>query len=161
MDTTRILIELNVNGRNVSIYSDAGRRLIDFLREDLHLMGTKEGCGEGECGSCTVLLGGKAVLSCLIPIEKAIGQEIITIEGIGETGKLHPLQVAMIEEGGVQCGFCTPGMIMSGVELLNRNSKPSKEDIISAIAGNLCRCTGYQKIIKAFDKAAQNISMGE
>ncbi|NPV74872.1 MAG: (2Fe-2S)-binding protein [Anaerolineae bacterium] len=151
-------MELTVNGRRVSKHCRSGRRLIDFLRDDLNLMGVKEGCGEGECGSCTVLLDGKAVLSCLTPMEKAIGHEVITIEGIGSANRLHPLQEAIIEEGGIQCGFCTPGMIMSGVELLARNPHPDRAEIIAAISGNLCRCTGYQKIVRSIEQAAQKMS---
>jgi carbon-monoxide dehydrogenase small subunit len=153
-----LLMELTVNGRPVSTHVKAGRRLIDFLRDDLLLYGTKEGCGEGECGSCTVLLNGTAILSCLVPMERVNGGEIRTIEGAGTPAKLHPLQQAMIEEGGVQCGMCTPGMIMSGIDLLNRNPQPTREEIIEGIAGNLCRCTGYQKIITAIERAAQKLA---
>jgi len=153
----KIRLELIVNGQEIDILVKAGRRLIDFLRDDLQLTGTKEGCSEGECGACTILLDGKSVLSCLIPLEKADGKTIVTIEGLSSTEKLHPLQETMIEEGGIQCGFCTPGMIMSGAYLFSKNPNPSREEIIIGISGNLCRCTGYQKIIQAVDKAAKRI----
>ncbi|PKO04307.1 MAG: (2Fe-2S)-binding protein [Chloroflexi bacterium HGW-Chloroflexi-3] len=151
-------MDLVINNKHISIRAGGGRCLLDFLREDLSLMGTKEGCGEGECGSCTVLLDGKAVLSCMTPMERAIGREVTTIEGVGRPGNLHPLQQAMMEEGGVQCGFCTPGMIMSGVELLNRKSNPNRDEIVEGISGNLCRCTGYRKIITAIERAAEKMS---
>ena len=150
-----VLMELWLNNQAVSEVVTAGRRLIDFLRDALHLIGTKEGCGEGECGSCTVFLNGTAVLACLIPMEKAIGAQVVTIEGIGTRTSLHPVQQALIEEAGVQCGMCTPGMVMAGVDLLQRNPDPNREEIIEGIAGNLCRCTGYQKIIAAVQRAAQ------
>ena len=150
-----VVMELWLNNQAVSQVVTAGRRLIDFLRDDLHLFGTKEGCGEGECGSCTVFLNGTAVLACLIPMEKAIGAQVVTIEGIGTPTSLHPVKQALIEEAGVQCGICTPGMVMAGVDLLQRNPDPNREEIIEGIAGNLCRCTGYQKIIAAVQRAAQ------
>lgn len=151
----QVLMELTLNGKSVTKLVKAGRRLIDFLRDDLHLYGTKEGCGEGECGSCSVFLNGTAILSCLAPMEQAYGGEVITIEGVGTPTHLHPIQRAMIEEGGVQCGMCTPGMVMAGIDLLERNPHPSRDEIIEGIAGNLCRCTGYQKIITAIERAAQ------
>lgn len=151
----QVCMELTVNGRRLTTYVRAGRRLIDFLREDLRLTGAKEGCGEGECGSCTVLIDGQAVLACLTPMERANGHAVITIEGLGTPAQLHPLQKAMIEEGGVQCGMCTPGVIMAGVYLLQHNPHPTRQDIVEGITGNLCRCTGYQKIIRAIERAAQ------
>ena len=132
-----VLMELWLNNQAISQVVTAGRRLIDFLRDDLHLFGTKEGCGEGECGSCTVFLNGTAVLACLIPMEKAIGAQVVTIEGIGTPTSLHPVPQALIEEAGVQCGMCTPGMVMAGVDLLRRNPDPNREEIIEGIAGNL------------------------
>ena len=153
----RVQMKLILNGQDVSIFVRPGRRLLDFLREDLGLAGTKEGCGEGECGSCTVILDGKGVLACLAPLEGANGHELQTIEGMGTASALHPLQKAFIEVGGAQCGFCIPGMIMAAVDLLNHNPNPTSEDIIVGIAGNLCRCTGYQKIIQAIDRAATEI----
>ena len=152
----QVLMELTINGELVRKVARAGRRLIDFLRDDLHLYGTKEGCGEGECGSCTVFLNGTAILSCLVPMERAHGGEALTIEGIGTTANLHPLQQAMLEEGGIQCGICTPGMVMAGIDLLERNPVPTREECIEGIAGNLCRCTGYQKIIQAVQRAARD-----
>lgn len=153
--TDRTLLELIVNGKVVSEHVHGGRRLLDFLRDDLHLTGTKEGCGEGECGSCTVLLDGTSVLACLTPMEKANRREVITIEGIGTRADLHPLQKALVEEGAVQCGFCTPGIVISGVALLSRNPSPTHEEIVNGIAGNLCRCTGYQKIVRAIEHVAE------
>jgi aerobic-type carbon monoxide dehydrogenase small subunit (CoxS/CutS family) len=154
----QILMKLTVNGRAISVYARAGRRLLDFLREDLHLTGTKEGCGEGECGSCTVLLDGVSILSCLTPMEKAIGRRVTTVEGLGTAQRLHPMQKALVEKGGIQCGMCTPGMVLSGVDLLNRNPHPTKEEIVASISGNLCRCTGYQKIIAAVEQAAAEMA---
>ena len=151
----QVLMKLCLNGEPVSKVVKAGRRLIDFLRDDLHLYGTKEGCGEGECGSCTVFLNGTATLSCLTPMERASGGEVLTIEGIGTAENLHPLQRALMEEAGVQCGICTPGMIMAGLDLLQRNPDPTRDEIIEGIVGNLCRCTGYQKIITAIQRAAR------
>ena len=151
------LMELTLNGELVSKAARAGRRLIDFLRDDLHLYGTKEGCGEGECGSCTVFLNGTAVLSCLVPMERANHGELLTIEGIGTRTNLHPLQQALVEEGGIQCGICTPGMVMAGIDLIQRNPDPTREDCMEGIAGNLCRCTGYRKIITAVQRAAKEL----
>lgn len=152
-----VRMKLTVNGQPVDIQVKGDRRLIDFLRDDLHLTGAKEGCSEGECGTCTILMDGRSVLSCLIPLEAANGKTITTIEGLGSGSSLHPVQEAMIEEGGIQCGFCSPGMIMSGVYLLSKNPSPTREEIKEGIAGNLCRCTGYQKIIRAIDKAAKDL----
>ena len=152
----QVLMELTINGKRVRKVARAGRRLIDFLRDDLHLYGTKEGCGEGECGSCTVFLNGTATLSCLVPMERAHGGEALTIEGVGTSANLHPLQQTMLEEGGIQCGMCTPGMVMAGIDLLERNPDPTREECIEGIAGNLCRCTGYQKIIQAVQRAAKD-----
>lgn len=157
----QIKMHLIVNGHPVSINARSQRRLIDFLREDLHLTGTKEGCGEGECGTCTVLLDGVSVLSCLIPMERAIGHSIVTIEGVGASASLHPVQKALVEEGGIQCGMCTPGMVMSAIDLISRNPHPSRSEIIAGINGNLCRCTGYQKIIGAIEKASVEITQAD
>lgn len=156
----QVWMELTVNGRREARSARAGQRLIDFLREDLRLTGAKEGCGEGECGSCTVLLDGLTVLACLTPMERANGREVVTIEGLGTPAQLHPLQKAMIEEAGVQCGMCTPGVILSGVYLLQRNPQPTRQDIVEGIIGNLCRCTGYQKIIRAIERAALEAPQG-
>ncbi|PRR69518.1 Nicotinate dehydrogenase small FeS subunit [Moorella humiferrea] len=148
-------IKLTVNGRLYQVDVPADTTLLELLRDYLGLTGTKEGCGKGECGACTVIMDGLAVDSCLIPAAKADGAEIQTVEGLASPdGRLHPLQEAFIGEGAVQCGFCTPGMIMSAKALLDRNPNPSREEIKDALAGNLCRCTGYAKIIAAVEKAA-------
>ena len=133
-------------------------RLLDFLRDEMGLTGTKEGCGEGECGACTVIIDGKAVNSCLVLVPEIDGSEVVTIEGLSRSGELDPIQQTFIDVGAVQCGFCTPGMIMSAKALLDRNSAPSDEDIMEAIEGNLCRCTGYYKIIQAIRKAAESLA---
>lgn len=122
-------------------------RLLDVLREQLHLTGTKEGCGEGECGACTVLIDGRIVNSCLVPVAQVEGSEIKTIEGVASGDQLHAVQQAFIECGGAQCGICTPGMMMAAVDLLERNPNPTSADIRNGLAGNLCRCTGYMKIL--------------
>jgi len=144
-----------LNQREVTVSVAPNRRLLDVLREELHLTGTKEGCGIGECGACTVLLNGRPVNSCLILAGQAQGSEITTIEGVEtEDGDLHPLQEAFLEEGAVQCGFCTPGMILSALSLLRKNPGPSEDEIKEAISGNLCRCTGYKQIVEAIKAAA-------
>jgi len=152
-----VKMELTVNGESVSMIVKGGRRLLDFLRDDLHFTGTKEGCGEGECGSCTVHLDGHSVLACLTPMERAIGCSVVTIEGIGSPTNLHPVQAALLDEGGVQCGMCTPGMVMSAIDLLDHNPNPTINEIIEGISGNLCRCTGYKKIIFGIQQAAQEL----
>ncbi|SMB99506.1 purine hydroxylase delta subunit apoprotein [Thermanaeromonas toyohensis ToBE] len=152
---------LKVNGKEVQVEAPAGITLLRLLRDYLGLTGTKEGCGEGECGACTVLLDGVAVVSCLLPAAKAEGREVTTIEGLAQGQKLHPLQEAFISEGAVQCGFCTPGMILSAKSLLDSNPCPTKEEIKEAISGNLCRCTGYSQIVRAVQKAAEVIARGE
>ncbi|MCX8118584.1 MAG: (2Fe-2S)-binding protein [Desulfobacterota bacterium] len=145
-----------LNGDSVGIEVEPHRTLLEVLRDDLGLTGTKEGCGMGECGACTVLVNGKAVNSCLFPILEAEGTRIMTIEGLAEVdGKLHPLQKAFIENGAVQCGFCTPGMILSAKALLDEIPHPTEEEIRLAISGNLCRCTGYIQIIQAIQAASQ------
>ena len=144
-----------LNQREVTVSVAPNRRLLDVLREELHLTGTKEGCGIGECGACTVLLNGRPVNSCLILAGQAQGSEITTIEGVEtEDGDLHPLQEAFLEEGAVQCGFCTPGMVLSALALLRKNPGPSEDEIKEAISGNLCRCTGYKQIVEAIQAAA-------
>ncbi|MBN1859633.1 (2Fe-2S)-binding protein [Candidatus Bipolaricaulota bacterium] len=147
-------IQFCLNGETVACDTDGSVRLLDLLREDLHLTGTKEGCGEGECGACTVLLDGKAVNSCLIPAPSVDGKDVVTVEGLSRDGGLHPVQRAFMETGAVQCGFCTPGFIVATVALLNENSDPNDEEIRAGLEGNLCRCTGYAKIIEAVRKAA-------
>jgi carbon-monoxide dehydrogenase small subunit len=147
-------IRFTLNGKPCEIAVKPWQTLLEMLREDLHLTGTKEGCGEGECGSCTVIMGGKTVNSCLIPAVEADGQEILTIEGLADGETLHPIQEAFVSEGGMQCGFCTPGMIMSAKALLDNNPSPSEMAIREGIAGNFCRCTGYTKIIESIHAAA-------
>ncbi len=147
-----------VNGVRLTLHVGGEDRLLDVLRDRLGLLGTKEGCGVGECGACTVIMDGRKVNSCMVLAAQAEGAEIITIEGLeGSDGTLHPLQQAFIDAGAVQCGFCTPGMILSGYELLLKNPDPSREDIRRAISGNLCRCTGYQQIVEAIDMAAERM----
>ena len=150
-------IRFALNGREVSIETDAETRLLDILREDFHLTGTKEGCGEGECGACTVLLDGLPVNSCLSPAPQVEGRDVLTIEGLAEGNHLHPLQAAFVEQGAVQCGFCTPGFVLSAYALLRSNSAPTDEEILTALEGNLCRCTGYGKIVTAVRSAAERM----
>ncbi|MEL7567991.1 MAG: (2Fe-2S)-binding protein [Dehalobacterium sp.] len=144
-----------LNGEPIEIMVSPGEMLVDILRDRLNLTGTKKGCGKGECGACTVIMNGAAVNSCMIPAMKALNAQIETIEGIAPKNELHPLQETFIDEGAVQCGFCTPGMIMSAKVLLDQKKHPKKEEIKEAIAGNICRCTGYVKIEKAIQKAAE------
>jgi len=150
----RKLINFRVNGQEREVMVEPRQTLLDALRYDLGLTGTKEGCGDGNCGSCTVLLNGQAVNSCLVFAIEVDGQEITTIEGLSQGGKLHPLQQAFIDEGAVQCGFCTPGMILAGKALLDSNPSPTEAEVRLAVAGNLCRCTGYDKIVRAILKVA-------
>ena len=144
-----INIQLTVNGKQYSLSIDEDKRLIDVLREDLGLTGVKEGCGEGECGACTVIMDGKTVNSCLVMGFQANGSNIVTIEGLEKDGSLDPVQQAFIDVGAVQCGFCIPGMILSVRALLDENPNPTEEEIREGISGNLCRCTGYNKIVEA------------
>ena len=150
-------IQCMINGQHVERDIDADTRLLDFIRETLHLTGTKEGCGEGECGACTVLMDGKAVNSCLVLAMQADGANVITVEGLAEGHALHPIQQAYVETGAVQCGFCTPGFIMATYALLQDTPDPSEEEILAGLEGNLCRCTGYAKILEAVKLAGSRL----
>ncbi len=149
-------LTLRINGKSYRTEVEPLTTLLEVLRDDLGLTGTKEGCGEGDCGACTVLVDGQAVNACLFPALEARGKEVVTIEGLARDGRLHPLQQAFVEKGAVQCGFCIPGMIMSAKALLDGNPSPSDDEIKLAIAGNLCRCTGYIKIIEAVRSVARS-----
>ena len=148
-------MKLTVNGEEHSLEIEPYRTLLSVLREELELKGAKEGCGQGYCGTCTVLLEGQPVCSCCMLAMDARGREIVTVEGLSVNGELHPIQQSFIEQGAIQCGYCTPGMLLSAKALLDENPSPSEEDIRSAISGNLCRCTGYVKIVKAIRAAAE------
>ena len=159
---TRILVEhmqkltvrYNVNGQPYEATIEPNRTLLEVVRDDLRLTGAKEGCGTGDCGACSMIVDGRLVTSCLMLAPQADGSEITTIEGLAQNGTLHPVQQAFVDKGAVQCGFCIPGMIMAGKHLLDHNPKPSEQEIRAAIAGNLCRCTGYTKIVEAIGAAA-------
>jgi len=153
-----IPVRLVVNGQPREVVTAANRTLVEVLREDLYLTGTKVGCEVGECGACTVLMDGRAVNSCLVLIGQADGRSIVTIEGLAEDGQLHPLQEAFLEEMAVQCGFCTPGMILSAKALLDAKPEATREEIVTAISGNLCRCTGYEQIVRAIESAAEKMA---
>jgi len=148
-------IEFTVNGESHKLEVFPMARLLDVLREELHLTGTKEGCGEGECGACTVKLDGQIVNSCLVPVAQVNGADITTIEGVAKGDQLHAVQQAFIDHGGAQCGICTPGMILAAIDLLERNPSPTEADIRTGLAGNLCRCTGYMKIFESVVHACQ------
>lgn len=150
-------IELNINGQVYDVIVGPEDLLIDVLRQKIGLTGTKKGCGQGDCGTCTVIINGKRALACLTLAIASQGKEILTIEGLEENGKLHPIQEAFLDKGAVQCGFCTPGMIMSTKALLDENPDPSKNDIKRGLSGNLCRCTGYIKIFDSVEEAAARI----
>jgi len=150
-------ISFVLNGKKRTVDIEPDMRVVDLLREHLHLTGAKEGCGSGECGACTILVDGESRLSCLMLAAQLEGKRITTIEGLSKGRRLHPVQEAFVENGAVQCGFCTPGMVMTAVDLLSRNRDPSRDEIREGISGNLCRCTGYQKIVDAVEKAAQDM----
>lgn len=156
MELRTFPLTMRVNGQNVTVNIHADELLVDVLRDRLGLTGTKIGCNEGECGACTVIMDGQPVLSCLIPAMRAQGRDILTIEGLGDGETLHPLQQAFVDHGAVQCGYCIPGFIMSAKALLDAKPHPSREEIKEAIAGNLCRCTGYVKIIEAIEAAVDD-----
>jgi carbon-monoxide dehydrogenase small subunit len=156
--SNKVEIKLSVNGEPRTVMAHPMERLLDVLREQLHLTGTKEGCGEGECGACSVVINGRIVNSCLVPAAQAEGSTIKTIEGVASGDQLHGVQQAFIECGGAQCGICTPGMILAAVDLLERNPNPTEADIRTGLAGNLCRCTGYMKIFDSVVRACQKQS---
>jgi len=150
-----MIINLTVNGKELSVQIEPHDRLLDLLRNKLRLTGAKEGCGEGECGSCTVIMDGKAVNSCTVLAYQARGSKIVTIEGLAPQGEMDVIQRAFVDNGAIQCGYCTPGMILSARALLFENSDPTEEEIRAAVGGNTCRCTGYINIIKAIKQAAK------
>src|SRR5262245_26200735 len=154
-------IEFLVNGIARQVEAPPMRRLLDVLREDLHLTGTKEGCGEGECGACSVIVDGEVVNSCLVPLCQVQRSSVVTVEGLALDGLLNPLQQAFLECGGAQCGICTPGMLIAARALLDRNARPTRDEIKEGIAGNLCRCTGYARIIDAIEQAARGARQEE
>jgi aerobic-type carbon monoxide dehydrogenase small subunit (CoxS/CutS family) len=151
--------QITVNGQEHTVDTQPDRPLLDVLREDLHLTGTKYGCGEGQCRACTVMLDGKPAISCLTPIRTAAGRKVKTIEGLKTGERLHRVQQAFMDEGAMQCGYCTPGMILRTVALLEIHAKPTQEQINDALNGNLCRCCGYSRIVAAVEKAAQEVTV--
>jgi aerobic-type carbon monoxide dehydrogenase small subunit (CoxS/CutS family) len=148
--------EINVNGVRRRVDADSARTLLSVLRDDLDLTGAKYGCGEGQCGSCTVLVDGRAVRSCVTPAGSIGDKPVVTIEGLERDGRLHPLQEAFLEAGAMQCGYCTPGMIMSGVALLHKNANPTRQEILEHMQGNICRCGTYPRIVAAIGRAARH-----
>jgi aerobic-type carbon monoxide dehydrogenase small subunit (CoxS/CutS family) len=154
------IAELHVNGTNLRINADADRSLLNVLRDDLDLTGSKYGCGEGQCGACTVLIDGQPARSCVTTVGAAAGKKIVTIESLEKKGRLHPLQEAFLEADALQCGYCTPGMIMSGIALLSKNPTPSDQEIVRFMEGNICRCGTYPRIVTAIRKAAQSMKGG-
>ncbi len=155
MTDGEVQIDCTVNGEQRTVHAHPMSRLLDVLREQMHLTGTKEGCGEGECGACSVVVDGRIVNSCLVPIAQVAGATIKTIEGIATGDQLHAVQQAFIDCGGAQCGICTPGMVMAAVDLLERNPNPNEAEVRNGLAGNLCRCTGYMKIFESVVRACQ------
>ena len=154
-------IRFRLNGSAMRVDCAADRRVIDLLREDLGLTAAKESCAAGECGACTILVDGESKLSCLMLAAQLEGREITTVEGLASEDRLHPLQEAFVEKGAVQCGFCTPGAVLASLDLLKRNPSPTRAQIREGLSGNLCRCTGYQKIIDAVEAAAKSMQDGE
>ena len=154
---SKVQIKLKVNGEDHQKEVESRMTLLDFLRNELNLTGTKDGCGEGDCGACTVVVDGAAVNSCIMLAVEAQGRDVLTIEGVSDGNELHPIQQAFIEHGAIQCGFCTPGMILSTKTFLEDNPSPTEVEVRTAIAGNLCRCTGYDKIVKSILAVAGNI----
>ena len=152
------IIKLTVNDKDYELAVEPNLTLLDLLRYDLGLTGTKKGCDEGDCGACTVIMDGKTVSSCLVLAVQANGKEILTIEGVETEDGLHPIQQAFVDNGAIQCGYCTPGMILSAKSLLDRNPHPDENEIRTAISGNLCRCTGYQKIVEAIEEVSKKVS---
>ena len=158
MNTT---VQFTVNGKAQRVSTDSRRTLLDVLREDLGLTGTKYGCGEGQCRACTVLINDKPVRSCQTDMSEVEGSRIETIEGLKKNGHLHPVQAAFVEEGAMQCGYCVPGMIMTTVALLKRNSNPNREQIVEALNGNICRCCGYVNVLQAVERAAKSTTQAQ
>jgi len=152
-------ISFILNGKEIQIDVPSDRRVVDLLREDLGFTGTKEGCGAGECGACTILVNGENRLSCLMLAAQLEGRDVTTIEGIASEERLHPVQEAFVEHGAVQCGFCIPGTVLSAIDLLQRNPDPTRMEIRQGLSGNLCRCTGYQKIVDAVEGAARKMKI--
>ncbi len=152
-------LKFNLNGKPMELEVSGGERVLDLLRERLGLVGTKEGCGKGECGACVILLDGAPICSCLLLSSHIAGRKVLTIEGLASGNRLHPVQEAFAELGAVQCGFCTPGVVLSAAALLERRPDPSRTEIKNALSGNLCRCTGYEKIIAAVELAAKNMAV--
>ncbi|HUV28417.1 MAG TPA: (2Fe-2S)-binding protein [Anaerolineales bacterium] len=153
------IVNFTLNGRNIDVMVRPLTTLQNLLRDELHYTATKSGCKQGSCGSCTVLVDGEPMMSCLLPVEDVAGKEIQTLEGVMENGDLHPIQETFFETFAVQCGYCTPGMIMISKALLDHNPNPSREDIVDALAGNFCRCTGYEPIIRAVEESARRLNV--
>jgi carbon-monoxide dehydrogenase small subunit len=155
------IVNFNLNGKNIDVMVSPLTTLQTLLRKDLSYTATKSGCKQGSCGSCTVLVNGEPMMSCLLPVEDVEGQEVLTLEGLMDNGELHPIQETYYETFAIQCGYCTPGMIMVSKALLDHNPNPSRIDIIDALTGNYCRCTGYEPIIRAVEKSAQRMNRAE
>jgi len=154
-------LHIRVNGDEYHLLVDTHRTLLEVIRDEIGLTGTKNGCNQGECGACTVLLDGEPVNSCLVLAHEAEGQDIVTIEGLASGDRLHPVQQAFVETGAIQCGYCTPGMVLSAKALLDRNPSPTRAEILEGLKGNLCRCTGYVKIVEAVEAASCLLEGGE